>query len=79
VIERPRRDTLELGGRLLAAGELEAVPPLDDPVALEGRVRMDPRKVRAREDATAQAPLEGGPAALTPFGFACRPAWGALG
>ena len=78
LIEQHRRDTLELGapGRPLAAGKLETVLPLDDPVALEaanpfspeGRVRLDPRKIRAREDATVKSLLEGGAVAVLVLG-----------
>jgi hypothetical protein len=57
---------------------LEAVLPLDHPVALEAanpvspeaRVKMDPRKVRAREDARVKGLLEGGPVAVIVLGGA---------
>jgi hypothetical protein len=56
---------LELGapGRLLIAGEIDEVLPLDDaglldraqPVTPEGKVRLDPEKLKARQDAQVQA------------------------
>jgi hypothetical protein len=35
-----------------------------DPVSPEGKVRVDPRKARAREDAMVKSLLEGGPVAV---------------
>src|SRR5262249_38667215 len=71
LIEKQRVAALELGApaRLLAAGELEEVLPLDDPVALEaakpiplgGKVKLDPKKERSRQDAMVRGLVEGGP------------------
>jgi len=69
---------LEFGaaGRLLIAGELEEVLPLDDddalessrPVTRDGKVKLDPHKVRARENAQVRLPLAGEPVAVIILG-----------
>jgi hypothetical protein len=71
---------LEAGaaGRLLVAGDLPQVLPLDDeallqaarPVLPDGTVRADPAKVRAREVAQVRAALAAGPCALIVLGGA---------
>ncbi len=81
VIERHRRDALELGAPavLLAAGELEEALPLDDAVALEGanpvtpggKVRLDPAKLRARQEAIVRGlAAQGVPCAVIVLGGA---------
>jgi hypothetical protein len=69
---------LEAGAavRLLVAGDLPQVLPLDDaalldaarPVLPDGKVRADPEPVRAREDAQVRAALAAGPCALIVLG-----------
>jgi hypothetical protein len=69
---------LELGaaGRLLIAGELEDVLPLDDETALDasrpvtpaGRVKLDKEKVRAREETQVRLLLAGDPVAVIVLG-----------
>jgi hypothetical protein len=73
-----RERFLEAGaaGRLLAAGELSEVLPLDDeallqtarPVLPDSTVRADPEKVRAREDAQVWAALASSPCVLIVLG-----------
>lgn len=80
LIRQHDRRLLELGsaGRLLVAGELEEVLPLDDadllergkPVTPDGKVRLDPERVREREDAQVRAVLSGEPAAVIVLGGA---------
>src|SRR5262245_37190255 len=74
LLRAQRLDMLRFGaaGRLLAAGEVEAVLPLDDaelldaarPVTPGGEVKADPERVRARQDAQVKAALQSGPVAL---------------
>ena len=69
---------LEMGatGRLLIAGELEEVLPLEDAEALEkaspimpsGGVKLDPVKVEARHDAQVQLAMKEGPVAVIVLG-----------
>jgi len=69
---------LEFGaaGRLLVAGELEEVLPLDDddalessrPVTPDGRVKIDKGKTRAREEAQVKLILAGEPLAVVILG-----------
>jgi hypothetical protein len=78
LIDQHRPYLLEVGapGRLLMVGEPVAVLPLDDgllldaarPVTPDGRVRIDPAKLRRREDAMVRAALDGGPFALVILG-----------
>lgn len=80
LIRQHDRRLLELGsaGRLLVAGELEDVLPLDDadllergkPVTPDGKVRLDPERVREREDAQVRAVLSGEPVAVIILGGA---------
>src|SRR5262249_12512308 len=68
LLQEHRRDVLRFGaaGRLLAAGEIQAVLPLDDaelldaarPVTPAGEVKADAGKVRAREEAQVRAALK---------------------
>jgi hypothetical protein len=69
---------LEVGaaGRLLMAGEIDAVLPLDDeelldkanPITAQGKVRFDRRRVRAREDFMVAEALKHGPVAVIVLG-----------
>jgi hypothetical protein len=71
---------LELGaaGRLLIAGEIEEVLPLDDsdlldrakPITPEGKVRIDRDKLEARHDAQVKAVLDGATFGLIVLGGA---------
>lgn len=80
LIRRHDRRLLELGaaGRLLIAGELEEVLPLDDadllergkPVTPDGKVRLNPERVREREDAQVRALLSGEPVSVIILGGA---------
>jgi hypothetical protein len=75
-----RRDLLEVGaaGRLLLAGEIKEVVPLEDPAAFSaanpldatGRVSFDPEKFAAREDAQVKRLLDGDRFALVILGAA---------
>lgn len=69
---------LEMGasGRLLIAGELDNVLPLEDAAALaqakpitdDGKVQLDPQKVEARHDAQVRAAMREGPVAAIILG-----------
>jgi hypothetical protein len=68
MIDQHRRRLLELGaaGRLLIAGEIEEFLPLDDadllnqtnPVTPEGKIRLDPEKLKARRYAQVKAVMD---------------------
>jgi hypothetical protein len=70
MIDQHRIRLLELGapGRLLIAGEIEEVLPLDDadlldsakPVTPEGTIRLDPEKLKARRDGQVKGVLDKG-------------------
>src|SRR5262249_45747664 len=78
LLQEHRRDGLRFGagGRLLAAGEIQAVLPLDDaelldaarPIAKGAEVKPDPERVKARQDAQVQAALKSGPLAVIALG-----------
>jgi hypothetical protein len=80
LIDQHRLRLLELGapGRLLIAGEIDEVLPLDDadlldranPVMPEGRIRLDKEKVKARNDAHVKAVMDGGGFGLIVLGGA---------
>ncbi|MBY0514855.1 MAG: hypothetical protein K2P78_13190 [Gemmataceae bacterium] len=80
LIDDFRLQLLELGapGRLLIAGEIDDVLPLDDadlldrakPVTPEGKVRIDMEKVKARNDAQVKAVMEKGGVGLIVLGGA---------
>jgi hypothetical protein len=80
MIDQHDRRLLELGaaGRLLVSGELEEVLPLDDddlldeakPVSPDGRIRLDPDKLKARHEAQVRAVLEKGAFGLLVLGGA---------
>lgn len=80
MLEEHEHRLLEVGaaGRLLIAGEIEEVFPLDDadlmdqarPVTPAGKVRLEPDKVKAREDAQVGSALARGPFALVILGGA---------
>jgi hypothetical protein len=80
MIDQHRLRLLELGapGRLLIAGDIEEVLPLDDadlldsakPVTPEGKIRLDPEKLKARRDAQVKAVLEKGAFGLIVLGGA---------
>ncbi|MBI2806080.1 MAG: hypothetical protein HYX68_13955 [Planctomycetes bacterium] len=69
---------LEVGvsGRLLITGEIEDVVPIEDtdlldkakPVTPDGKLRFDPGKVKARNDAQVKAVLENGPVGFVILG-----------
>lgn len=69
---------LEMGasGRLLIAGELDNVLPLEDaaalkqakPITAEGKVELDPQKLEARHDAQVRAAMKEGPVAVIILG-----------
>jgi hypothetical protein len=70
MIDQHHLRLLELGapGRLLIAGEIEEVLPLDDagllesakPMTPEGKIRLDPEKLKARRDAQVKGVLNKG-------------------
>lgn len=80
LIDQYRLQLLELGapGRLLIAGEIDDVLPLDDadlldrakPVTPEGKIRLDKEKVKARNDAQVKAVMDGGGFGLIVLGGA---------
>jgi hypothetical protein len=80
MIDQHRLRLLELGapGRLLVAGEIDEVLPLDNaglldsarPVTPEGKIRLDPEKLKARRDAQVKAVLEKGAFGLIVLGGA---------
>ena len=80
LIDGYRLQLLELGapGRLLIAGEIDGVLPLDDadlldrakPVTPEGKVRIDKEKVKARNDAQVTAVMQKGGVGLIVLGGA---------
>src|SRR5262249_55662902 len=80
LLHEQRLDVLRFAaaGWLLAAGEIEAVLPLDDaelldaarPVTPAGEVKAGAAKVRARQDARVKAVLQSGPVALIALGGA---------
>lgn len=80
MIDQHHLRLLELGapGRLLIAGEIEEVLPLDDagllesakPVTPEGKIRLDPEKLKARRDAQVKGVLEKGAFGLIVLGGA---------
>jgi hypothetical protein len=80
MLDQHRVRLLELGapGRLLIAGEIDDVLPLDDaglldrgkPVTPEGKVRLDPDKLKARHGAQVKAVLAKGGFGLIVLGGA---------
>jgi hypothetical protein len=80
MLDQHRLRLLELGapGRLLIAGEIEEVLPLDDaelldrakPVTPEGKVLIDPERLKAREGAQVKAVLSKGSLGLIVLGGA---------
>lgn len=80
MLDQYKAQLLELvaAGRLLIAGEIDEVLPLDDAEALEhakpitpdGKVQMDPAKLAARHDAQVRAVLDRGPFGLIVLGGA---------
>ncbi len=68
MLDQHKAQLLEVGapGRLLVAGEIEEVLPLDDTVTLDqakpitpdGKMKLDPMKLTARHDAQVKAVLE---------------------
>jgi hypothetical protein len=78
LIDQHRLRLLEIGaaGRLLIAGEIDEVLPLDDadlleearPNTLEGQLKMDPAKLTARHDAQVKAVLGNGAFGLIVLG-----------
>jgi hypothetical protein len=78
MIEQHDLRLLEIGapGRLLIAGEIDEVLPLDDaelldrakPVTPEGKVRLDPVKLKARQDAQVNAVMGKGSFGLIVLG-----------
>ena len=80
LIDQHRLRLLELGapGRLLIAGEIDDVLPLDDadlldrakPVTPEGKIRLDKEKVKARKDAQVKAVMDKGGFGLIVLGGA---------
>jgi hypothetical protein len=80
MLEQHRHRLLELGaaGRLLIAGELEGVLPLEDAAALEqakptapdGKLKLDTQKVEDRHDAQVRAVMKEGPVAVIILGGA---------
>lgn len=80
LLNEHRLALLELGaaGRLLMSGELEAVLPLEEadkleaakPVLPNGEVRLDPDKIKTRNDAQVRAAFKHGPFALVILGGA---------
>lgn len=80
MLEQHQHRLLEMGaaGRLLIAGEIEEVLPLDDadwleqakPITPSGMIRFDKEKIMARQDAQVKAALRHGPFALIILGGA---------
>ena len=80
LLRRHRENLLEMGaaGRLLIGNEIDEVLPLEDdhlldqakPVTPAGKVRFDPAKIRARQDAQVWAVLGQGPFGLIVLGGA---------
>ena len=80
MIDQHRLRLLELGepGRLLIAGEIDEVLPLDDadlldrakPITPEGKVRLDPEKLKARQVAQVKAVMDKGGFGLIVLGGA---------
>jgi hypothetical protein len=80
MIDEHRLRLLEIGapGRLLIAGEIDDVLPLDDaelldeakPITPEVKVRLDPEKLKARPDAQVKSGLEKGALGLIVLGGA---------
>jgi len=80
LIDQHRYRLLEIGapGRLLIAGEIDDVLPLDDanlleqakPITPEGKVKLDPERLSARHDAQVKAVLEKGGFGLIVLGGA---------
>lgn len=80
MIDQHRLRLLELGapGRLLIAGEIDEVLPLDDadlldsakPVTPEGKMRLDSEKLKARQGAQVKAVMEKGGFGLIVLGGA---------
>lgn len=78
--EQYHRDLLQLGaaGRLVLSGELEGVLPLEDekayqaanPVAEDGSVIFDQKKIEARQDGQVRLLLDNGPFAVITLGGA---------
>jgi hypothetical protein len=78
MLDQHQARLLELGaaGRLLIAGEIDEVFPLDDadlldqarPITPGGKLRIDPRKLTARHDAQVKAVLDSGPFGLIILG-----------
>lgn len=80
LLDQHRIALLELGaaGRLLMTGELQEVLPLEDaekleqakPVTPSGEVKLDPAKVKARNDAQVRMAFKHGPVAVVILGGA---------
>jgi hypothetical protein len=78
LLDQHQQRLLEMGapGRLLIAGELEDVLPLEDAAALEqakpitpsGKMKHDPQKIEARHDAQVRAVMKEGPVAVIVLG-----------
>jgi len=78
LLDQHKERLLEMGapGRLLIAGELEDVLPLEDAAALEqakpitpnGKMKHDPQKIEARHDAQVRAVMKAGPVAVIVLG-----------
>ena len=80
LLDQHRVALLELGaaGRLLMSGELQEVLPLEDaekleqakPVTPSGEVKLDPAKVKVRNDAQVRMAFKNGPVAVVILGGA---------
>jgi hypothetical protein len=80
MLDQHKARLLELGaaGRLLIAGEIDGVLPLDDaealdrakPITPDGKFLMDDAKLAARHDAQVRAVLDAGPMAIIVLGGA---------
>jgi hypothetical protein len=78
LLDQHMQRLLEMGasGRLLIAGELDDVLPLEDAAALEqaipltpsGKMKHDPQKIEARHDAQVRAVMKEGPVAVIVLG-----------